>query len=138
MSRDREYFKASRWTPGNFFFPAVLCVSSDGVTRYKPSFFGSDEISIAIGKIASVRIRRGPVFANILIESTGGTDALVSTGHPNSDARRIKRLIEDAQAKHGMPTEEGEHRPCPYCAEPIRPAAAICRFCGRDVGNAAA
>lgn len=27
-------------------------------------------------------------------------------------------------------------RPCPYCAEPIQPAALICRFCGRDVrGN---
>lgn len=25
------------------------------------------------------------------------------------------------------------HRPCPWCAEPIRPAAVLCRFCGRDV-----
>jgi hypothetical protein len=24
-------------------------------------------------------------------------------------------------------------RPCPYCAEPIRRAAVICRHCGRDV-----
>lgn len=24
-------------------------------------------------------------------------------------------------------------RPCPWCAEPIQPAARVCRFCGRDV-----
>jgi hypothetical protein len=24
-------------------------------------------------------------------------------------------------------------RPCPYCAESIKPAAKVCRFCGRDI-----
>ena len=29
--------------------------------------------------------------------------------------------------------ERGRMRPCPWCAEPIRPEARVCRFCGRDV-----
>ncbi|MEW6543473.1 MAG: hypothetical protein AB1411_07670 [Nitrospirota bacterium] len=29
-------------------------------------------------------------------------------------------------------------RPCPFCAEPIKPLAVVCRFCGRDVGAAEA
>ena len=24
-------------------------------------------------------------------------------------------------------------RPCPFCAEPIKPTAVVCRFCGREV-----
>lgn len=24
-------------------------------------------------------------------------------------------------------------RPCPFCAEPIKPSAVVCRFCGREV-----
>lgn len=26
-----------------------------------------------------------------------------------------------------------KRRRCPFCAEPIQPAAVVCRFCGRDV-----
>jgi hypothetical protein len=36
----------------------------------------------------------------------------------------------------GQATELRERerlRPCPWCAEPIRPEARVCRFCGRDV-----
>ena len=28
-------------------------------------------------------------------------------------------------------------RPCPFCAEPIKPSAVVCRFCGRAVPPAA-
>lgn len=24
-------------------------------------------------------------------------------------------------------------RPCPFCAEPIKPSAVVCRFCGREI-----
>lgn len=139
MSFERECFKASRWSKGNRLFPAVLEVSPAGVTRYKQSLFGSDEIAISIAKIASVHIAAGPIFATILIESTGGTDPLRSTGHLKQDALRVKSLIEQAQAELAHPEhereQEGGHidlKACVWCAEPIRPAALICRFCGRD------
>lgn len=28
---------------------------------------------------------------------------------------------------------KGTHRSCPFCAEPIRQEAVVCRYCGRDV-----
>jgi hypothetical protein len=33
--------------------------------------------------------------------------------------------------------KSGESRKCPFCAELIKKDATVCRYCGRDVGNAA-
>ena len=45
-----------------------------------------------------VHIKTGIVWADILIESSGGSDPLASHGHTKADARRIRELIEMAQA----------------------------------------
>ena len=66
-----------------------------------------DEITINITKIASVHIKTGLVWSEILIESSGGSDPLTSNGHHKSDAIRIKELIETAQAK--FPKEPPGH-----------------------------
>ena len=94
-----ESFQASRWTKGNLLFPTVIEVSDKAVVRHKPSWFSRDEMSISVQKIASVHIKTGLVWANILIESSGGTDPLTSHGHRKADAARIKELIEAYQAK---------------------------------------
>jgi hypothetical protein len=93
-----EEFQASRWTKGNFFFPTVIEVSDKAVVRRKRSWFSRDEISISIFKVASVHIKTGMVWSDILIESSGGSDPLASHGHRKADARRIKELIEGHQA----------------------------------------
>ena len=93
-----ETFKASRLTRGNFLFPTIIAVSDQAVTRHKRSWFSRDEISISITKVASVRIKAGVFWSDILIESSGGSDPLASHGHTKADARRIRELIGTAQA----------------------------------------
>jgi hypothetical protein len=94
-----EVFQASRWTTGNFLFPTIIEVTDRAVIRRKRSWFRMDEISISIYKVASVHIRTGMVWSDILIESTGGSDPLKSHGHTKDDAQRIKQLIEEYQAQ---------------------------------------
>ena len=92
-----ETFKASRWTRGNLFFPTVIEVTERAVIRHKRSWFSKDEISIAISKVASVHIKTGLIWSDILIESSGGSDPLASHGHRKADAQRIRALVEQAQ-----------------------------------------
>jgi hypothetical protein len=100
---DPEIFKASRWTKGNHLFPTVIEVSDRAIIRHKRSWFSKDEISISIIKVASVHIKTGLVWADILIESSGGTDPFTSHGHRKADARRIRELVEAAQSElHGQ------------------------------------
>ena len=94
-----EIFKASRWTRGNFFFPTYIEVSDKSVSRRKRSWFRLDEMTKSISKVASVHIKTGLIWSEILIESSGGSDPIASHGHNKADARRIKDLIENAQAE---------------------------------------
>ena len=96
-----ETFKASRWTRGNFLFPTVIEVTDKAVVRHKRSWFSRDEMSISITKVASVHIKTGIWWSDILIESSGGADPLASHGHRKADARRIRELIEEAQGNLG-------------------------------------
>src|SRR5437763_15609662 len=94
-----EIFKASRWTRGTLLFPTYIEVSNKPLTRRKRSWFSRDEMSMSISKIASVHIKTGMVWSEILVESSGGTDPITSHGHSKADAQRIKELIENAQAE---------------------------------------
>jgi hypothetical protein len=138
---DPEVFEASRLTSGNLIFPTRIVVSQHAVMRRKRSWFRLNEESINIRNVASVNITTGIVWAEIRIESSGGTDPLVSHGHKKQDARRIKELIETLQSQIGAGmasgpeagASAGELMTCPFCAEKIRKAARVCRYCGRDV-----
>lgn len=94
-----EIFRTSRWTRGNFLFPTYIEVTDKGITRRKRSWLSQDEITISISKVASVHIKTGLIWSEILIESSGGTDPMTSHGHKKADAVRIKELIEEAQAQ---------------------------------------
>jgi len=62
------------------------------------------------------------------------TDPIASHGPRKADARRIKDLIEAAQRDH-LPAApvDGPTRHCPSCAETIKQAATVCRYCGREL-----
>src|SRR5665213_2414677 len=92
-----ETFQASRWTHVKFLFPTIIEVTEKAVVRHKRSWFSRDEISIAISKVASVHIKTGLIWSDILIESSGGSDPLASHGHRKADAQRIRALVEQAQ-----------------------------------------
>jgi hypothetical protein len=92
-----ETFTASRWTKGNLWFPTRIVVGPLRVSRVKRRLFGSNEESISISQVASVKISTGMVWSDIVIESTGGTDPITSHGHRKVDALRIRDLVEGFQ-----------------------------------------
>ena len=93
-----ESFSASRWTQGNLWFPTRIVVSPLRVSRVKKRLFGSNEESISISQVASVKISTGIFWSDIRIESTGGTDPILSHGHRKADALRIRDLVVGFQA----------------------------------------
>jgi hypothetical protein len=127
-----ERFVASRWTRGNHLFPAVIEVTDSAVIRRRRTFFSKSEESIHLQRVASVRIETGIIWSDVIIESTGGSDPITCHGHHKGDAQRIRDLVTAAQTVH-LPAgaEGGPTRACPYCAETIKAAAKVCRFCNR-------
>src|SRR5438309_10683226 len=92
-----ETFVASRLTRRNLLFPTRIVVSPEHVLRIKPRMFGSNEESIAVGKVASVQISTGVFWSDIRIDSAGGTNPILSHGHRKRDAQRIRDLVERFQ-----------------------------------------
>lgn len=99
MAAEKFVFRASRWTTGNRIFPVRIEITPQRVSRIKPRLIGSEEESIAIGKVASVNIRTGLIWSEIRIDSTGGSNPITSHGHTKGDARRIRDLIEQFQQR---------------------------------------
>jgi hypothetical protein len=99
MADERYVFTASRWTSGNLIFPVHIEITPQRVSRIKTRLLGSDEESMAMSKVASISISTGLIWSQIRIESSGGTDPIVSHGHRKADARRIRDLIEQFQQR---------------------------------------
>jgi len=99
MAEERYVFTASRWTSGNLIFPVHIEITPQRVSRIKTRLLGSDEESMAMSKVASISISTGLIWSQIRIESSGGTDPIVSHGHRKADARRIRDLIEQFQQR---------------------------------------
>jgi len=100
---ERYVFKASRWTSGNRWFPLRIEITPQRVSRIKPRLISSNEESISISQVASVSIETGLIWSTVKINSTGGTDPIVSRGHSKGDAIHIRDLIERLQRTEAGP-----------------------------------
>ena len=96
-AQQSETFYASRWTRGNHIFRTRITVTPEHVIRAKRHLFGTNEESIVMNKVASVHLDSGLFTADLVIESSGGTDPITSNGHRKRDAHRIRDLIEHYQ-----------------------------------------
>lgn len=97
MPDETYVFRASRLTRGNFWFPVRIEITPERVVRVKPRLIGANEESIPISKVASVNLATGLLWSDIRIDSSGGSNPILSHGHRNADARRIRDLIESFQ-----------------------------------------
>ena len=97
MSDDNHVFTASRWGHRHRLFPVRIEINQNRVTRIKPRRGDRMKRASAIPKVASVNIQTGLLWSDIRIDSSGGTNPIVSHGHHKSDARAIRALIEQFQ-----------------------------------------
>jgi hypothetical protein len=97
---DGDVFRASRLSGGNRVFPTQVAVTPTSVVHYTPHWIGAHEHSIHMAHVASVRVDSRLLFADVFVETTGGTGGIRCRGHQKSDANRMKHLIERYQSEY--------------------------------------
>jgi hypothetical protein len=95
--RAGEVFVASRLTRGNRLFPTQVAIGPASVVQCKSRWIGREEQSIHISHVASVTIRTGALFSDVVIETSGGSEPIVCHGHGKGDAVLMKERIETLQ-----------------------------------------
>lgn len=88
-----KHYQSNRLTSGNALFPDEVIVADDGIHFIKRRMFGSDEEVIVYDKIASVKVNSGVMFANLTIETAGGSQPIFINGLAKGDAQEIKDAI---------------------------------------------
>lgn len=85
-------FTANRLSNSNALFPDKIEVDAINVTFYKGALIGYQTMVIARNSVASVRVVKGLLFADIVIESIGG-GSIVAHGFTKGDAQAILGLL---------------------------------------------
>jgi len=94
-----KHYQSNRLTSGNALFPDEVIVADDGIHFIKRRMLGSDEEIISYAKIASVKVNSGVMFADLTIETTGGSQPIFINGLAKGDAQEIKEAIRSYQTK---------------------------------------
>ena len=103
FSSNPETFTASRLTSSNLLFPVQVAVFPERVARHKPRFFGHTEDSISIDLVASVKVQAGIVFADVVLDTAGGSPPVVIHGLWKKDAERLRERIGAARESRRKP-----------------------------------
>ena len=75
-----QTFSSSRWTSGNLWFPDRVELNAEGVNFRKRKLIGGDEETIRYEQISSVSVEKRLFFADLLVETTGGSGDSVGAG----------------------------------------------------------
>jgi hypothetical protein len=106
-----DVFVASRLSTGNRLFPTQVLITPSSVVHHTARWIGHHEQSIHMAHVASVRIDTRFLFSDVLIETTGGVNAIQCRGHRKKDAIEMKRLIEAHQSVYYSRRDEGRGEP---------------------------
>lgn len=93
-------FRGSRLSKGNRIFPAQVVITPSSITLYHPQWIGKLEKSIHMAHVASIKIDTNVLFADVLIETTGGHHPILCEGHTKGDAVKMKAVIEKYQSAY--------------------------------------
>ncbi|GHU57063.1 hypothetical protein FACS189411_09510 [Bacteroidia bacterium] len=85
-------FTASRLAPDNRLHPCRIEIDAVNVIYSKGYIFGYKSTAIVRSNIASVSIGTGLLFAEVVIESSGG-GRITASGFKKADAQRILEIL---------------------------------------------
>jgi hypothetical protein len=103
FTSEKPVVRASRFTNGNTVFPVQVAVFADRVSSYNPRFLGHTENSITLRQIASVKVKSGPLFADVVIDTAGGSPPVVIHGLWKKDAEALAAAVAAAQSTSPYP-----------------------------------
>lgn len=95
-----DVFRTSRLSRGNHLLPTQVAITPTSVVQYTPQWIGHYEHSIHMAHVSSVGIDTHLLFADVYIETSGGSAPVRCHGHRKGDAIRMKNLVEQYQSAY--------------------------------------